>query len=73
MLSAIALLALTAFTPTKKNVLIIGDSVSQGYTKIAAEVLTDIFWSSGSEHSQHGSENRRDGGYQLGVRIIKGQ
>ncbi|MFI3303723.1 MAG: SGNH/GDSL hydrolase family protein [Rikenellaceae bacterium] len=41
-LSAIALLVLTASTPAKKNVLVIGDSVSQGYTKIAANELCDI-------------------------------
>ncbi|MFI3293510.1 MAG: SGNH/GDSL hydrolase family protein [Rikenellaceae bacterium] len=43
-LSAVTLLLLTAFTsaPTKKNVLIIGDSVSQGYTKIATKELADI-------------------------------
>lgn len=41
-LSAIALLVLTSSAPAKKNVLMIGDSVSQGYTKIAAEELGDV-------------------------------
>ncbi|MFI3306305.1 MAG: SGNH/GDSL hydrolase family protein [Rikenellaceae bacterium] len=41
-LSAVVLLTLTSSTPAKKNVLMIGDSVSQGYTKIAAEELGDI-------------------------------
>ncbi|MFI3267421.1 MAG: SGNH/GDSL hydrolase family protein [Rikenellaceae bacterium] len=40
--SAGVLLTLMALAPAKKNVLIIGDSVSQGYTKIAAEELADI-------------------------------
>ncbi|MFI3258894.1 MAG: SGNH/GDSL hydrolase family protein [Rikenellaceae bacterium] len=42
LLSAVALFVLTSAAPAKKNVLIIGDSVSQGYTKIAAEELADI-------------------------------
>lgn len=41
-LSTVVLLLLTASTPAKKNVLIIGDSVSQGYTSIAAAELSDI-------------------------------
>lgn len=41
-LSAVVLLTLTALAPSKKNVLIIGDSVSQGYTRIATQELADI-------------------------------
>ncbi len=40
--SVIAILIFSASTPAKKNILVIGDSISIGYTKFVAEELGDI-------------------------------
>ncbi|MFI3264736.1 MAG: SGNH/GDSL hydrolase family protein [Rikenellaceae bacterium] len=40
--SVIAILVFTASTPAKKNILVIGDSISIGYTKFVEEELGDI-------------------------------
>lgn len=41
-LSAVAFLTLAALAPAKKNVLIIGDSISIGYTKVVVKELADV-------------------------------